>query len=70
MDARIEDLGDLLALAAKVINEENRCIYPIDVAVEDDNGECRLVTFAWYDEQRKMLRLTLEHTLFIDNEEE
>ena len=70
MDKHIEDIRDLRDLIDEVVDAKGGKYYPIDVVAEDDNGEVRYVEFAWYDEQRKMLRLTLRNVLFTDNEED
>lgn len=36
------------------------------IVVEDENGEVRNITGAWYDKQREMLRLTVGETIFKD----
>ena len=36
------------------------------VVVEDEDGEIRNITFAWYDKKREMLRLTVGGTIFKD----
>lgn len=36
------------------------------IVVEDENGEIRNITFAWYDKEREMLRLTVGETVFKD----
>lgn len=38
------------------------------LVVEDENGEIRHITFAWYDKQRDMIRLTVGETKFEDCE--
>lgn len=39
------------------------------VVVEDENGEIRHITYAWYDKERQMLRLTIGETKFEDFKE-
>lgn len=43
--------------------------YPT-IAVEDENGELRPITFAWFDKELNIVRLTIGHTEFKDAEEE
>ena len=41
----------------------------IGVVVEDEEGEIRNIGYVWFDQERQMLRLTIQKTKFEDYEE-
>ena len=42
----------------------------VPIVVEDSEGECRPLVYAWYDKGQDMVRLSLEKTLFQDYDED
>ena len=42
----------------------------VPIVVEDSEGECRPLVYAWYDKEQDMVRLSLEYTRFEDYDEE
>lgn len=50
----------------KVINDASTVTNPTPVVVEDENGEIRNITYAWYDNLNGMVRLSVAGTVFQD----
>ena len=53
----------------RVIEGARRVIDPVPIVVEDENGEIRNITYAWYDNLRGMVRLSIADTVFQDYDE-
>lgn len=63
-DPSITRLHDMIEIVCLLYKENNP-----GIVVEDENGEVRNITFAWYDKQREMLRMTIGGTRFEDEAE-
>lgn len=59
-----QDLMRVMADAEKTAGE------PVPVVVEDEEGEIRNITYAWYDKERGMVRISVAETKFEDYQEE
>ena len=50
----------------RVIEDASKVINPVPIVVEDEEGEIRNITYAWYDNLRGMVRLSIADTKFED----
>ena len=53
----------------RVIEDASKVINPVPIVVEDEEGEIRNITYAWYDNLRGMVRLSIADTKFEDYKE-